>query len=137
MSDCCATGRPFNVHGCFERGLATRRQPPLVYAGETVTSASGLWARFSMALDESRRLADVRFDCSTCTTLIAYCQALTELARGAGLDQAEAFSTDWLVPRLPGVPALKQDRAVLATAAFRAAVQAAADQGLQQREVKG
>lgn len=136
MSGCCATGRPFDVHACFQRGLVTRRQPPLD-AGEAITSASGLWARFSMELDESRRVADVRFDCSTCTTLIAYCQALAELARGAGLDRTEAFGTEWLVSQLPGVPAPKQDRAVLATAAFRAAALTAAGHGLQQREVQG
>lgn len=118
MSACCAAHR-LDVHGCFERGLATRRAAPLAHEGPRV-EAGGLWAAFSLRHDGDG-LA-LRFRATACTTLVAYCQALVELLEDCEPAQATAMEPAALAAALPGVPAPRRDRAVLAVAALRAAL---------------
>lgn len=121
MTACCGASTQLSVHDCFQRGLRTRRQPPLPDGGERVARADGLWARFSIARSGGT-LTAVRFECSSCTTLVAYCQALCELFPGADAPGDSPLDPRELIRRLPGVPASRQDRAVLAVAALRAAL---------------
>lgn len=127
--NCCGATRTDSphlyVHDCFERGLVSRRLPALPITGERV-SANGLWAVFTLHVDNAGRLSEIRFDTSTCTTLIAYCQALTELNSNRTLDAAFDYGSRSLVAALRGVPTAKYDRAILAAAAFRSALDAAA-----------
>lgn len=121
MSGCCATHR-LSVPACIERGLATRRAAPLVHEGPRV-EADGLWAAFSLRRDGDR--LTLRFRAAACTTLIAYCQALVELLAGGDPAEAAAMDPATLAAALPGVPAARRDRAVLAVAALRAALASA------------
>jgi NifU-like protein involved in Fe-S cluster formation len=89
-----------------------------------VNDAEGNGAQFSIEI-EGDTLVDARFHVSSCTTLIAYCEAIAELIPGFSTEIAGHFTPTELVAALPGVPALKQNRAVLAIAAFRAALHAA------------
>ncbi|NNC23578.1 hypothetical protein HKX42_06990 [Salinisphaera sp. USBA-960] len=126
MSNCCSPSherKQLSVHSCFERGRTTRGLPPLAIAGERVTTSYGLWAAFSLRL-EADSLCEIRFTASTCTTLIAYCQALVELIQGRRRDEARESGSRFLIDRLPGVPMAKHDRATLAAAAFQAALAA-------------
>lgn len=123
MIGCCDSRKTarLTVHDCFDRGLGTRRLPPLPVAGEPVSDRWGLWAAFSVAVDDER-LADLRFRSCSCTTLVAYCQALVDLSRGRPLAEVSALDASTLVARLPGVPRHRRDRAALALAALRAAL---------------
>ena len=59
------------------------------------------------------------FQTTSCATLLAYGELIAETAPGLRLDLAACLSARDLVEALPGVPALKRNRAVLAIAAFR------------------
>ena len=120
----CSVTLRFTVAELFERGFRRSRAVPLGIEGEAVADAEGNNARFSIALDGAK-LAEIRFRASSCTTLIAYSEALAELLPGLDAGLAAQFTPAELVTALPGVPALKQNRAVLAVAAFRAALLAA------------
>ena len=118
---CCSVTPRFTVAELFERGFRRNRAEPLALEGETVTDAEGNSARFSVAL-EGRRIAELRFRASSCTTLIAYSEALAELLAGFDAVMAAQYAPQDLVAALPGVHPLKQSRAVLAVAALRAAL---------------
>lgn len=133
MSICCATPR-LSVAGCIERGLATRRAPPLAHEGPRV-DAAGLWAAFSLCPD-GQGLA-LRFRAAACTTLIAYCQALVELLADGDVADAAAVEPATLVAALPGVPPQRRDRAALAVAALRAALESTAHSINDRKEYAG
>jgi NifU-like protein involved in Fe-S cluster formation len=121
---CCSVTPRFTVAELFERGYRRSREAPLPIQGEAVAGAEDNSARFSIEIADGK-LAAARFRATACTTLIAYCEAIAELLPGFNLEIAGALTPKELVDALPGVPSLKQDRAVLAVAAFRAALQAA------------
>jgi NifU-like protein involved in Fe-S cluster formation len=118
---CCSVAPRFTVAELFERGYRRNRAEPLALEGETVADAEGNNARFSVDLDGGR-LAEIRFRTSSCTTLIAYSEALAELLAGFDAAMAAQYAPQDLVAALPGVHPLKQNRAVLAVAALRAAL---------------
>lgn len=129
---CCGgngnVGRPLSVSDCFDRGLRRRRRAPLPIEAHARSDGNGLSAAFSIRLrDGGGTIGDVGFRADTCVTLIAYCERLAELATGRSLDTAARLSAPDLVAELAGVPPLKQDRATLAVAAFRAALAACGD----------
>ena len=121
---CCSVTARFTVSELFERGFRRNRAEPLALEGETVADAEGNSARFSVALNGGR-IAEIRFRASSCTTLIAYSEALAELLEGFDAAMAAQYAPQDLVAALPGVHPLKQSRAVLAVAALRAALLAA------------
>jgi NifU-like protein involved in Fe-S cluster formation len=118
---CCSVAPRFTVAELFERGYRRNRAEPLALEGETVADAEGNNARFSVDLDGGR-LAEIRFRASSCTTLIAYSEALAELLAGFDAAMAAQYAPQDLVAALPGVHPLKKNRAVLAVAALRAAL---------------
>jgi NifU-like protein involved in Fe-S cluster formation len=108
----------------FDRGLRRSRQAPLEIVGETCTGAEDNCASFS--LDETGgKIHAVSFRASCCATLIAYCECIAAMTPGVLIEMARELTAANLVASVPGVPALKRDRAVLAIAAFRAALLAA------------
>ena len=109
------------VSELFERGFRRNRAAPLTIEGAAFTDAEGNTARFSVDVT-GETIAAVSFRASSCATLIAYCEYLADVMPGFRLDIASAFTATGLVEALPGVPALKRTRAVLAVAAFRAAL---------------
>lgn len=124
MDGCCRTSRP-SVFGCFERGLVTRRQPPLPVRGPVVEGPSGLWASFSLEAN-GERLEHLRFEAASCTTLIACCQALVETLAGRRLPDC-GMDAGALADMLPGVPPMQRNRAAIAAGALRAALECIID----------
>jgi NifU-like protein involved in Fe-S cluster formation len=118
---CCSVTPRFTVADLFERGYRRNRAEPFAIEGDTVADAEGNQARFSVAL-EAGRIGEIRFRASSCTTLIAYSEALNELLSGLRPDMAAQYAPQDLVAALHGVHPLKQNRAVLAVAALRAAL---------------
>jgi NifU-like protein involved in Fe-S cluster formation len=123
---CCNATPRRSVSDLFERGFRRNRLPPLTIVGATCTGADDNAVSFSLEVKDGR-IATVGFRASCCATLIAYCEYIAELAPHLALDLAHELTTADLIEGLPGVPALKRDRAVLAIAGFRAAVLAATE----------
>jgi hypothetical protein len=121
---CCSVTPRATVGELFERGFRRNRSKPLSIQGSPCTDAEGNSARFSLELADGR-LAAIGFLATTCATLLAYCELIAEITPGFGLEIAEGLSARDLVEAVPGVPQLKRPRAVLAIAAFRAALAAA------------
>lgn len=108
----------YNVYQLFQTALATRRGP---VHGVLHTDNDGACARFEVEWN-SGVIAAIRYQCTTCITLVALCE-LTQ-ATAAGMSASEAFQVDatWLLRHLPEIPAAKHSRALLASRAFRAAL---------------
>ena len=120
---CCAPPR-MTVSELFERGLRRNRDAARSVQGGACHDGDGNAASFSLDLDGGK-IAAVAFRVSVCATLIAYCELIAETLPGRTVDLAQALTARDLVEQLPGVPAQKRHRAVLAIAAFRAALAAA------------
>jgi hypothetical protein len=118
---CCSVTPRLTVAELFERGFRRNRMAPLRIAGAAWSGAGNNTAQFSVDMGDGR-LAAIGFRASCCATLIAYCEFIAEIALGLSLDIARALTAADLVESVPGVPALKHDRAVLAIAAFRSAL---------------
>jgi NifU-like protein involved in Fe-S cluster formation len=118
---CCSVTPRLTVSELFERGFRRNRTAPLPIKGEAFSDAEGNTARFSIDVT-GETIAAVSFRASSCATLIAYCEYLAEVTPGFRLNIATAFTATSLVEALPGVPAFRRARAVLAVAAFRAAL---------------
>jgi NifU-like protein involved in Fe-S cluster formation len=122
---CCAAPR-MTVSELFERGLRRNRDAPLPIRGDCRTDAEGNRASFSCDVADAKIVA-IGFQVSPCATLIAYCELIAQTLPGRTVDLAQALTPRDLAEQLPGVPALKRGRAVLAIAAFRAALALAAN----------
>jgi NifU-like protein involved in Fe-S cluster formation len=120
-ADCCSATPRLTVSELFERGFRRRRAAPLPIEGAACTDAAGNFARFSLAVSDGR-IGTAGFRCSSCATLIALCELIAETVPGFTPEIARALTAQELIATLPGVPAYKHDRAVLAVAAFRAAL---------------
>jgi hypothetical protein len=121
---CCSVTPRLTVSELFERGFRRNREAPRAIVGVVCVGAEDNTAAFSLDVTSGRILA-VGFRVSCCATLIAYCEYIAAIATGFQLAIARELTAANLVDSVPGVPALKRDRAVLAIAAFRAAVMAA------------
>jgi NifU-like protein involved in Fe-S cluster formation len=124
---CCSVAPRLTVAELFERGFRRNREAPRAIVGTSCSGAEDNTAEFSLDVDDDR-IAAVGFHASCCATLIAYCEYIAEIAPGFRLELARGLTATNLVDSVPGVPALKRDRAVLAIAAFRAALLAAANE---------
>jgi NifU-like protein involved in Fe-S cluster formation len=118
---CCSVSPRRTVSELFERGFRRNRAAPLPIEGVQCSDAEGNSARFSLDILDGN-ISDVGFHVSSCATLIAYCEYLAETVPGFRLEIANALTPSQLVESVPGVPAFKHNRAVLAIAAFRAAL---------------
>ena len=121
---CCSATPRLTVAGLFERGFRRNREAPRSVAGAACTGAEDNTAAFSLDVADGRIVA-VGFRASCCATLIAYCEYIAEIAPRFQLEIARELTAINLVDSVPGVPALKRDRALLAIASFRAALLAA------------
>jgi NifU-like N terminal domain len=124
---CCSATPRLTVSELFERGFRRRRAAPLLIEGAPCSDADGNMACFSLDV-VGGMIAAVSFHATSCATLIAYCEYIVEAVPGLRLDLARELTAANLVDGLAGVPPLKRDRAVLAVAAFRAALAAASSQ---------
>ena len=121
---CCSVTPRLTVAELFERGFRRNREAPRAIAGEPCAGAEDNTVSFSLDVSDGR-IEAISFRASCCATLIAYCEYIAEIVPGFRLELARELTAANLVDSVPGVPALKRDRAVLAIAAFRAALVAA------------
>lgn len=113
--------RDLRFHDCLERGMETRRRPAMPLRGRAIRAVSGLEASFSADVRRHRMRA-LRFECSTCVTLVAYCQGVVDLLEGEAAGTSAVPALDELVACVRGVPATMQDRAAIALGAYRALI---------------
>ncbi len=118
---CCSVTPRKSVSELFERGFRRLREAPLSIEGAIHGDHAGNFVRFSLDVADGR-IASVGFQSSSCATLIAYCELIAESVPGSRCDIARALTPQEIIETLPGVPPYKHDRAVLAVAALRAAL---------------
>ena len=123
----CCTAPRLTVTELLERGLRRNRAAPLAFEGVSCSNTEGHLARFSLEVANGK-VAAVGFRASSCATLIAYCELIAETVPGLSRELAGGLSPRDLVDALPGVPLLKRERAVLAVAAFHAALSSLLDE---------
>ena len=122
---CCNVTPRLTVAELFERGFRRNREAPLAIEGQPCTGVGDNTVSFSLDVTDGK-IAAVGFRASCCATLIVYCEYIAQIAPGFRFEIARGLTAQNLIEGLPGVPALKRDRAVLAIAAFRSALMAAA-----------
>ena len=123
---CCSVTPRLTVAELFERGFRRNREAPRAIEGAACAGAEDNTVSFSLDVANGK-IAAVGFRASCCATLIAYCEYIAEIVPGFGPSIARELTATNLADSGPGVPALKRDRAVLAIAAFRAALLAASE----------
>ncbi len=121
---CCNVTPRLTVSELFERGFRRNREAPLSIIGPPCTGAEDNAVSFSLDVTDGR-IEAARFQASCCATLIAYCEYIAGIVPGFRLGIASGLTATDLAESVPGVPALKRDRAVLAIASFRAALRTA------------
>ena len=102
----------------FRRGAQTRSGT----AGTLIQDSDGSCAVFWVQAEQGS-IVSAQYRCTTCVTLLAFCEHLSELAVGMPLHRAITHEPGDLVALHPDVPTYKAGRAKLASDAFRSAVQ--------------
>jgi NifU-like protein involved in Fe-S cluster formation len=110
-----------SVYDYFERALRRDMGDFRSTPGNESTDVEGNRAVFNLDVDR-RRIATARYRCTTCVTLVALCEHLTDLLPGMTLEQARSFTAAELLRLHPEIPPGQRDRAVLAVAAAHSAL---------------
>ena len=118
---CCGGTTRLTVSDYSALGLKRQRSRGAGVRGKQLETGDGLSARFRVAV-EGGRIAAVSFRCTTCVTLVAYCELLCQRAEHRSLRTALRLSPGDLATTLTDVPPAKRDRALLATSAFQSAI---------------
>ena len=113
-------GTVFDYFQLAFRRLPLRVEPP-VPLGPLVLGPDRLCAAFHVP-HEAGRIERVAYRCTSCATLVALCEHLSELASGRTLAAARLLDAPALLALHPEIPAGRRDRSTLAVAAFRAAL---------------
>jgi len=116
--------RQLSAFECLMRGFRRNGGPLLAIVGRVAHDGDGRTAQFSIEV-EGGVIKAVSFNVSTCATLIAYCEFVSEDITGATLSQAVALTPEQVIAPLKGIPPHKYDCARLATTALRGAVKIA------------
>ena len=90
--------------------------------GQVGNPVCGDIMRIYFKLDESGRIADVKFKTFGCGAAIATSSMITELVKGKTLDEALEISNRTVADALGGLPARKMHCSNLAAEAFQSAV---------------
>jgi hypothetical protein len=106
------------VYDYFQRALRRPRSPlapGTVWRGDE----EGCMAGFQIRLERGR-IVGVEYRSTTCATLVALCEHLTELTRGMTVAEALNYSPQNLLALHPEIPAGRRARADLAVRALHA-----------------
>lgn len=97
----------------------------------------GDFLRVYIKVDENERLAEVKFECFGCPAAIACASVMTEMAKGATLDEAETITDDRIAAALGGLPEPKHHCSNLGAAALEEAIWDYAVKATRREESKG
>ena len=79
-------------------------------------------AGFVVRIDDSGRIGEIEYRCTTCVTLVALCEHVAEDLRGVDLNKARTLTASDILHLHPEIPTSRRSRAQLATAAVHAAI---------------
>jgi hypothetical protein len=107
------------IYDYFERAC---RRPLAPVAGEPIRDDEGNCAAFSIGFADGR-VATVSYRCTTCATLIALCEHLSELVTGLDAASVLRMKPEVLLVLHPEVPESKRAAAAIALKALQNALQ--------------
>ncbi len=111
-----------STYDYFNRAFRRAARPQIGTPGKLIHDSEGNCAVFWVEAPHGQ-IVSAQYRSTTCVTLLAFCEHLSELAVGMAVEQAIGYQSDHLIALHPDVPEYKADRAKLASEAFRSAVQ--------------
>jgi NifU-like protein involved in Fe-S cluster formation len=106
------------IYDYFERACRRSLEP---VAGEPARDDEGNCAIFSVAVTAGR-ITTANYRCTTCTTLVALCEHLSELVIGLNPPAALTMKPETLLVLHPEIPEAKRATAALALKALQSAI---------------
>ncbi|MGH9632557.1 MAG: iron-sulfur cluster assembly scaffold protein [Bryobacteraceae bacterium] len=110
------------IHDYFERACLRKLDPLRGRKGEVVYDSDGNCAVFWIE-SKAERIRSAQYRCTTCATLVAFCEHLSELVVGMKIEEAGQYSAEKLLSLHAEVPEMRKSRALLVIGAMRSAVQ--------------
>ena len=111
-----------DVYSYFQQACHRGRNPA---SPIRTLSRDDVEAGFDVHIIAPDRIRTVEYRCSTCVTLVALCEHMADLMRGATVDEAQSLSAERLLELHPEIPPVRRVRAHLAVAAAHAALASA------------
>ena len=110
------------VYDYFQRACRRNDAGFRGIAGETCLDSDGNSAVFALELGSGGRIEGARYRCTTCVTLVALCERIAEELTGSTVEAASWWTAERLLSLHPEIPAIRQDRAMLAVKAVESAL---------------
>ena len=108
----------------FERACRRAHEPLRGRAGEQITGDDGNCAVFWIEARDGR-ITGAQYKCTTCSTLIALCEHLSELVIGLEPAAVLDMTEEQIIALHAGIPEAKLRTVALALGALKSAVQGA------------
>ncbi|MBM3139855.1 MAG: iron-sulfur cluster assembly scaffold protein [Chloroflexi bacterium] len=121
-SSICGCARTRRTVTEFVLDACRRSHEPLPpSSGDRLMASDGAAIRFHASL-QGDEIADVRYEASSCATLIAYAELLGDFVVGKPIVRVAALAPRTLIELLPGVPRERQERAIIVAQAWSSAI---------------